>query len=327
MTVDVSEARQQWLSELYKANSAAVFYQCRRLLKSPEDAADATQEIFLRAATSLSQDLGAPQARAWLNTVARNYCIDLIRRRERLGVAVTTLAATADAPVSSVQSVEDRELLLAILPRLGERERQALWQSAVEDLPLTEIARSFGISYLAAAQLLHRARRRALLLATRLAIILGLARLSQAWRRSRFIQLGQQVAAVVALPVAVALLAISSSAEKPPTRAHAQAPVAFASAGHSQKAPVKGTLPATGPPASSPSLPAPMVALAPPVRASGVEAATVVAAPKPVTVTVKPVPPPTPAPVDRDKDHGKGHDRDDLAHKHTGGGKGNGHGR
>ena len=314
MSVEVDDARRQWLSELYSANSAAVFKQCRRMLKDPEEAADATQEIFLRAATALSESVRGAEAGAWLNTVTRNYCIDLIRRRKRFGSAMTTLAATSDAPAESVESVDDRQLLLAVLPRLSPRERRALWQSAVEDLPLAEIARSLGISYLAAAQLLHRARRRALAVATRLAIILGLARLGRVARRSRLLQNTQQLAAVVVLPVAMGLIIVSSAAPMAPTRAHAQSPP-LRTANRPPPAilkpapPINGTLPATGPPPVAARLPATAVLARPP-------SATTVKSPAPAA-PVKPMPPPTPA--DRDKDHGKGRDRDDATHPHGGG--------
>ena len=312
MTVNVTEVRRQWLTELYEANSAAVFNQCRRLLKSPEDAADATQEIFLRAATSLSETVEAPQARAWLNTVARNYCIDLIRRRERLGTAMATLGATADAPGDSVESVDDRAMLLAILPKLGERERQALWQSAVEDLPLSAIARTFGISYLAAAQLLHRARRRALVLATRLAVVLGLLRFGQAARKSRWLRQTQQVAAVVAIPAVTALLIVTSAPPQHVVQAQAKTPAHAVAVAPTQPAPATGPLPATGPAPTPAKAPPPAVAAVPPAVVAPVKSAAVRTAPvKPVT----PVQPsPAPAPVDRDKDHGKGRDRDDLPH-------------
>jgi len=78
VTPQLTDARRRWLSELYEANSAAVFNQCRRLLTSREDAADATHEVFLRAAASLSEDPNTPQARAWLITVARNHSIDAV---------------------------------------------------------------------------------------------------------------------------------------------------------------------------------------------------------------------------------------------------------
>ena len=301
MTVNLTDARRRWLAELYQANSAAVLNQCRRLLGSREDAADATQEVFLRAAASLTEAPDSPQARAWLTTVARNYCIDLLRRRERFGVAVTTLAATADSAVGSVETVEDRQLLQAVLQQMGVRERQALWRSAVEDLPVGEIARSFGVSYLAAAQLLHRARRQALVLATRLAVILGLAQLGQALRRSNPAVRGQQIAAVVVLPLAIAAIVVSSSPQRPiqvdakSPRAGAQSLVS--TAGNPPPL-LNGPQPGTGAGAQAPSAQVAAV--------SAVQTATVSR------------PSPTPTVSDLDKDHGKGRDRDDSVRKHPG---------
>ena len=307
MTLNLDDARRRWLSELYEANSAAIFNLCRRLLNSREDAADATHEVFLRAAASLFEAPGSPQARGWLTRVARNYCIDLLRRRERFGSALITLAATADAGGDSVQSVEDRELLTTVLQQLGVRDREALWQSAVELRSLPEIARSFNLSYTAAAQLLSRARRRAVLVAARLAVILGLAQLGQVFRRSNAAHRGQQLAAVVVVPIMVAAVVISSSP-------HAEIGAAATSraAGAQAQGPSIGqpsALPATGP--STPPVTTGALASLP-------AASTVATVPAPAGVTPIAAPP---VPTDLDIDHGKGRDRDDSIHKHPGRGK------
>ena len=307
MTLNLDDARRRWLSELYEANSAAIFNLCRRLLDSREDAADAMHEVFLRAAASLFEPPRSPQARGWLTTVTRNYCIDLLRRRERFGSALITLAATADAGGDSVQSVEDRELLTTVFRQLGVRDREALWQSAVELRSLPEIARSFNLSYTAAAQLLSRARRRAVLVAARLAVILGLAQLGQVFRRSNAAHRGQQLAAVVVVPIMVAAVVISSSP-------HAE--VGAAATSHAAGAQAQGpsighpsALPATGP--STPPVTTGALAALPP-------ASTVATVPAPAGVTPIAVPA---VPADLDIDHGKGRDRDDTIHKHPGRGK------
>jgi len=317
VTLNLSDARRRWLSELYEANSAAVFNLCRRLLNSREDAADATHEVFLRAAASLSGPPRSAQARGWLTTVARNYCIDLLRRRERFGSALTTLAATADAGAESVESVEDRQLLMTVLQQLGVRDREALWQSAVESRSLAEIARSFNLSYTAAAQLLSRARRRALLVAARLAVILSVAQLGRAFKRSNAAYRGQQLAAVVVVPVMVAALVVSSSPHADVGAAattQAAGVQAQASIGN-QSARVNGQLPATGP--STPPATNGALAAIPAVS-------TVATVPEPAGVT--PIASP-PVPTDLDIDHGKGRDRDDTIHKHPGRGKALGRGK
>jgi DNA-directed RNA polymerase specialized sigma24 family protein len=55
VSLNLTDDRRRWLSELYESNSAAVFNVSYRLLNSREDAADATHEVFLRAANSLSE--------------------------------------------------------------------------------------------------------------------------------------------------------------------------------------------------------------------------------------------------------------------------------
>jgi len=316
VTLNLSDARRRWLSELYEANSAAVFNLSRRWLNSSEDAADATHEVFLRAAASLSEPPRSPQARGWLTTVARNYCIDLLRRRERFGSALTTLAATADVGADSVHSVEDRQLLMAVLRQLGVRDREALWQSAVERRSLAEIARSFNLSYTATAQLLSRARRRALLVAERLAVILGLAELGRAFKRSNWASRGQQLAAVVVVPIMVAAVVVSSSPQ-------AEIGVAAGSRGAGLQAQgptignpsarVNGQLPGTGP--STPPVTTGTLAAIPAVPTVGT-----VPASAGVTPSASP-----PVPTAVDIDHGRGRDRDDTIHKHPGRGKALGH--
>ncbi len=317
MTLNLNDARRRWLSELYEANSAVVFNLCRRLLNSREDAADATHEVFLRAAASLSGPPRSAQTRGWLTTVARNYCIDLLRRRERFGSALTTLAATPDAGPDSVESVEDRQLLMTVLQQLGVRDREALWQSAVESRSLAEIARSFNLSYTAAAQLLSRARRRALLVAARLAVILGFAQVGRAFKRSNAAYGGQQLAAVVVVPIMVAALVVSSSPHADVGAAattQAAGVQAQASIGN-QSARVNGQLPETGP--STPPVTNGALAAIPAVS-------TVATVPEPPGVTPIAAPP---GPTDLDIDHGKGRDRDDTIHKHPGRGKALGRGK
>jgi RNA polymerase sigma-70 factor, ECF subfamily len=314
VTLNLTDTRRRWLSELYEANSDAVFNLCRRLLNSREDAADATHEVFLRAAASLDEPPNSPQARGWLMTVARNHSIDIIRRRERLGTAMITLAATADAGADAVEAVEDRELLLSVLRELGVRDREALWQSAVERRPLAEIARSFNLSYTAAAQLLSRARRRALLVAARLAVILGLTQLGRVVRRQNWAERGQLVAGVV-VPVLVAAVVVSSSPHaEMGVAATLPAAVPYQGPGIGHRSPrVVAQLPETGP---STAL-APTGAVAPAAaQVLGVQ-------------TVPPVliPKPSPPPFNADVDHGKGRDRDGKDEKKPVNGASRGHKR
>src|SRR5438105_1333163 len=119
--------RQAWLAELYESNFAPIFKTCSTVLRNPEDAADASQEVFLIAADSLQPATGRATARAWLQTVARNHCVDILRRRKRLGKLLVTLGADNDERDDVAAAVADRDLVGAIFRGLSPLERQALW--------------------------------------------------------------------------------------------------------------------------------------------------------------------------------------------------------
>src|ERR1700737_4588065 len=164
-------SRDGLIDDLYHANHAAVLRVCSSILRNPEDAADAAQEVFVIALESLDLTARRSAARAWLLTVARNHCLDLLRRRKRLGKALVTLGPDAGRGTDMETAVANRDFVSIVFQQLSSRERQALWQSAVESRPLGDIGVRLRLSYMAAAQVLRRARRHALQVAARVAVV------------------------------------------------------------------------------------------------------------------------------------------------------------
>lgn len=172
-------SREGLIDELYQANYAAVLRACSRILRNPEDAADAAQEVFVIALESLDLTTRRSAARAWLLTVARNHCLDLLRRRKRLGKALVTLGSEPGRGMDVETAVAERDFVGTVFKQLSRRERQALWHSAVESRPLADIAGRLRVSYMAAAQVLHRARRHAVQVAARVAVVFGVFQLGR----------------------------------------------------------------------------------------------------------------------------------------------------
>lgn len=285
---------------------------CRRLLRDPDDAADAAHEVFLRAAVSLHTAPDGKDASAWLTTVAKNYCLDILRRRRRFQSALTTLGGGV-AVIESESAVVDRQLAQAVLDQLAVRDRRALWESHVEERPVGEIAERLGLNYLATAQLLHRARRRAALVAAELAALLALIRLGMRRARTQ-VQNLTPVASVVTVPLVMAALVVATprpSTETAAAQVTRPSPHQSAAANPTQVPPA-ATNPNTGLPPPAPSAPpaitqqsVPVVALAtlPPRPAP-----SIVSLPKPLP---KPVPKPTGPPWKKGHhklgNHGHGH--------------------
>jgi RNA polymerase sigma-70 factor (ECF subfamily) len=235
-------SRDRLIDDLYQANRAAVLRVCSSILRNADDAADATQEVFVIALESLDPNATSAAARAWLLTVARNHCLDLLRRRKRLGKALTTLGPD-DSPGTDVETaVADRDFVDIVFKQLSKRERLALWQSAVESRPLADIASRLRLSYMAAAQVLHRARRHASQAAGRVAVVFGIVRLGRHQAGAGPILVAQRVAVAVAVPLIVVSMNTSSAVPQaasaaPPAISAAQSPSGGGAAAHPSLAP------------------------------------------------------------------------------------------
>jgi len=226
------------IDELYRANYPAVFRVCSSILRNPDDAADAAQEVFLIALESLDPNAPRSAARAWLLTVTRNHCLDLLRRRKRLGKALVTLGHDAGRAADMETAIADRDFVGTVFRHLSERERLALWQSAVESRPLADIAGRLRLSYMAAAQVLHRARRHALQVAARVAVVFGIFNLGRQRPGGGSVLAATRLAAAAAVPLILISVQSSSAPRRPAPVGPATVSVAApAVAGGSRSAP------------------------------------------------------------------------------------------
>jgi RNA polymerase sigma factor (sigma-70 family) len=101
---------------LVRRHQRALFNFCVRMLGQPDDAADVAQEAFVQLYQHLGRlDAGEPLA-PWLYRVARNRCIDHIRRRRTVGWPDP--AEGADAEPADEQPLPDELAERADLQRL-----------------------------------------------------------------------------------------------------------------------------------------------------------------------------------------------------------------
>ena len=150
---------------LYDRYSEQVYNYCLRLTGSPEDAADATQDAFVKVLGRLQHDeRPVLDFAAYLFTAARNESYALMRRRSR-----TQLTDETPEPLSPVPDVETDPERAALLQdsqeavrkanaELAPRHREVLALREVAGRSYEEIGAIMGISENAAAQLIWRAR-------------------------------------------------------------------------------------------------------------------------------------------------------------------------
>ena len=219
----LTEVERSRLGELYELNHDAVLRQCARVLRDREDAEDACQEVFITASREFVAGRLPESPRGWLLAVARNHCLDVVRRQKRFGKILTTMGNSLEDGVNPESTVIGRQNVDSVLRGLSPRERQALWQSAVERRTLADIANGLRLNYMAAAQVLSRARRHAAVAMARVAAILFGVRIirslgrSDGVPRSAVLSHSVQLAAVAVVPLAIASIVSSSDTVGRPT--------------------------------------------------------------------------------------------------------------
>ncbi len=133
--------------ELYVTYLDPVYRYCYRRLGNPEQAEDATSQVFLKAYAAIANHR-AGKFRGWLFTIAHNVVIDTYRRQR----PVRPLDSIADPPDSkaspeelAIASDEGRQLR-AMLAELTEDQRNVV-ELRLAGLTGVEIAEVLGRSH------------------------------------------------------------------------------------------------------------------------------------------------------------------------------------
>jgi RNA polymerase sigma-70 factor, ECF subfamily len=163
---------------LFDTYHDAIYAHILRLMGGDaEEARDLTQETFLRVHRALHR-FTPYQTRAWIYRIARNLCLDALRRRrlirwQSLGQSATNLpeepvphrpgALLLATPVEADPAVcalrtEERDQVRAVLALLSPGYRRVLILREYECLSYAEIARTLARTRPAVKSLLFRAR-------------------------------------------------------------------------------------------------------------------------------------------------------------------------
>jgi RNA polymerase sigma-70 factor (ECF subfamily) len=143
-----------------------------RLLRDAAEAEDLAQNVFVQVHKSTHRYEVSARFSTWLFTIARNLCLNEIRRRSR-HPADSLDASYSDSEEQPARQFEDRKAFSApdallrreleqkieqALAELPENQRMAVLLCRQEELSYEEIAKVLGCSLSATKSLIHRGR-------------------------------------------------------------------------------------------------------------------------------------------------------------------------
>jgi len=144
----------------------------QRSLRDETEAEDLAQMVFLQVYKSRARYRRTARFTTWLFTIARNLCLNEIRRRSRhpADSLEETYADSEDQPRLQIEdptapSAPDKllhrelsEKIAAAVAGLPENQRSAILLCRQEDLSYEEMAKILGCSLSATKSLIHRGR-------------------------------------------------------------------------------------------------------------------------------------------------------------------------
>ena len=159
-------------AELVDAWQQPVLNFVTRTLRDPDEAEDVAQSVFVQIYRARERYQPSARFTAWLFTIARNCCLNELRRRSRHRTesldapaldpeneAAPQFADPRGRTPDELALVDELELKVeAAVADLPETQRTALLLFQREELPYEDIAKILGVSLSATKSLIHRAR-------------------------------------------------------------------------------------------------------------------------------------------------------------------------
>jgi RNA polymerase sigma factor (sigma-70 family) len=132
------------LKELYEKHAAAVYGRCRYLLRDPEEAKDALQDVFVKVMRALPEFRAAASPSTWILRIATHHCLNVLRSRGSLWREQVQVLERGKK--HEPESPDRRELVRVLLAAAPEEAQEMAVLYYVDELTQAEIALETGRS-------------------------------------------------------------------------------------------------------------------------------------------------------------------------------------
>ena len=159
--------------ELIQQYEKTIYQLCLRMLKEPQEAYDAAQEVCIKVWRQLDTFEEASKLSTWIYRIATNQCLDLIRKNKRRAVEISLYQSDEQAhqeeKITNKQSIWDdiseimaqkemSEVLMQGISEMKEDYRAILILRDIEEKAYEEIAEILALSLGTVKSRISRAR-------------------------------------------------------------------------------------------------------------------------------------------------------------------------
>jgi len=152
-------------------NEKLVYNIALKMLGNEADAMDASQEVFIKAFTSISGFRGESKFSVWLYRMTNNICIDMLRRRRGETVSLSVDDGEGDSQQADIpderfqpeEILQRKELRAAVrrgIAQLPEDYRQVLLLREIGGQTYDEIGETLGLDIGTVKSRIFRARKK-----------------------------------------------------------------------------------------------------------------------------------------------------------------------
>jgi RNA polymerase sigma-70 factor, ECF subfamily len=152
--------------QLVRRYQKKVIANCRHLTRSPDNAEDLAQEVFVKAYFGMPRYEGRSSFSTWLQRIKINHCFNYLKKQQgkvfidiedESVVAANELALQPDAEKAEIARSE-REVITATLDAMSDSLRIPLLLRDMDQLSYEEVAEVLGISLPAVKMRIKRGR-------------------------------------------------------------------------------------------------------------------------------------------------------------------------
>lgn len=145
----LSEDREGLFRYVWESYRKRLFYYVTAVMHcSPEDGEDLIQEIMMKVYQSIGRYRAGRSFNAWIYAIARNHCIDCIRKMDvrPCGEELRDTAGNTPDPLDDVCTGELNHAIRTSLERLDDDDREMVYLRHFEGLKYRQIGSVIGMN-------------------------------------------------------------------------------------------------------------------------------------------------------------------------------------